>query len=202
MKLHKQLTGYCLGLFSVLLIIEIMLIVSLLNPNYLIFYHIVSLLGVWSGKEIFNTFIIITGILQISFFESLRRSLKRVKEIKSGVRNSAFISGIIFCLSEVGAGLFPISINRATIHAIVAFFFFHSSVFTILLFCILILHDSDKKIPAYVGFIVVLIIVNFQLWRGGFFEWIAILSIYFWIALTSLYFIKEINEFQFKTPKK
>ena len=172
------------------------------GPNYMIFYHIVSLLGIWSGKELFNFVIIITGIIQIPFFYSLRRNLKRVKEIKSGVRNSAFISGIIFCLSEVGVGVFPIGFTFILNHGMVAFFFFYSSVFTILLFSILLLHDSDKKVPAYVGFIVVLLIVNFQFWRGGFFEWIAIISIYIWIALTSIYFIMEINIAQYKKSEK
>lgn len=202
MKFPKQLIGCILGLFSVLLIIEVMLILVFRNPNYRIFYHIVSLLGVWSGKEIFNLFIIITGILQIPFFESLRRNLKRVKEIKSGVRNSAYISGIIFCLAEVGVGVFPIGYTFILNHGMVAFLFFHSAIFTILLFSILLLHDSDKKAPAYVGFIVVLLITNFQFWRGGFFEWIAILSIYFWVAFTSIYFIMEINITQYKISKR
>jgi len=202
MKLTKELTGYYFGLFSVLLMIIVMTTVALLNPNYIIFYHIVSLLGVWSGKEIFNSFIIITGILQIPFFELLRRNLKRVKEIKSIVRNSAFLSGIIFCLSEIGAGVFPINSYIDSAHGRIAFLFFHSALFTILLFCIVLLHDSNKRVPAYSGFIVVLLIVNFQFWRGGFFEWIALLSIYFWIGITSIYFIKELKKSPLKTPEK
>jgi len=193
MKSYKGLIGYCLGLLSVLLIIEIMMIVITLNPRYRIFYHIVSLLGVWTGKEYFNSFMIITGILQIPFFLALTINLKRVNEIKSGVRYSAFISGMVFCLSEVAVGVFPIKYGLFLAHAQAAFFFFHGSTFTILLFSILLLHDTHKKIPAYIGFIVVLLIINFQFWRGGLYEWIAILSMYFWIALTSIYYIIELT---------
>ncbi|MFW9865985.1 MAG: hypothetical protein ACFFEN_07790 [Candidatus Thorarchaeota archaeon] len=193
MQSSKGLICYCLGLLSVILIIEIMIIVITFNPNYRIFYHIVSLLGVWTGKEYFNSFMIITGILQIPFFLVLTINFKKIKEIKSVVRYSAFISGIIFCLSEVSVGVFPIQQGLFLAHAQAAFFFFHSSIFTILLFSILLLHDTNKKIPAYVGFTVVLLIINFQFWRGGLFEWIAILSMYFWIALTSIYFIIELT---------
>lgn len=200
MKLTKELTGYFFGLFSVAIIITVMVTLALINPDYIIFYHIVSLLGVFTGKEIFNLFIIITGILQIPFFVILRNNLKKVQGIKSFVRNSALAVGIIFCLSEVGAGVFPIAANLIVAHATVAFYYFHSAIFTIFLFCILLLHDSNKRVPAYFGFIVVIIILNFQFWRGGFFEWIAILSIYFWIGITSLYCIEEFSKQSSNTP--
>jgi hypothetical protein len=193
MKSSKKLIGYCLGLLSVLFLIEIMIIVISLNPRYRIFHHIVSILGLWNGKEYFNSFMIITGILQIPFFLALTIDLKRISGIKLGIRFSALISGIIFCLSEVAVGVFPIKKGLVLAHARAAFFYFHSSTFTILLFSILLLHDTNKKIPAYIGFIVVLLIVNFQYWRGGLYEWIAILAIYFWIALTSIYFIIELT---------
>ena len=74
-----------------------MFLVISLNPTYDPRIHMISGLGMIKGKEIFNIGIIITGVLQIPFFNSLRIHFKKIEEINEVIIFSSFIFGVLFC---------------------------------------------------------------------------------------------------------
>ncbi len=86
--------------------------------------------------------------------------MKRIREIKLGLIHADFITEIIFSLSEFEVGLFPIIQNLTIFHILV--FSIYLSIHNSIILAFSLFHDFKGSVPAYVGFIIIFLIVKYQ----------------------------------------
>ncbi len=188
----NKLSGSLYGFLSVVIAFFFCLIALLSTPQYILFEHMVSELGVGSGSTYFNSGLILSGIIAVPFFISLGKSLN-YKGVNENLRKSAIISSIISCISMSLIGCFPALQSNNLIfllHGISTFICWFSGFIFVTIFSILFFKTSKfPKFNAYFGLLVAVIFMIVLCTWWPITEYAIIVAISIWVIINASYML-------------
>ncbi|MFX1304977.1 MAG: DUF998 domain-containing protein [Promethearchaeota archaeon] len=178
------------GLFGAMFLIIILPLTAYLTPGYTPLEQMISSLGYGRAKSLFSIGFVVSGSLLIPFYIYLERELINIKEV---VRRIA--TGIAI-ITNVGIALVGIIPDETIIdafkifHGIVAVVSFTGSSVYIVLYSVLMYQGPKsklyrgpifKRILAYFGFLLGILMVIYLFAQVPLFEWILTILMLIWV---------------------
>ena len=183
------------GLIGALFLIVILPVTAFLTPGYNPLEHMISHLANGSAKSLFSIGFVVAGSLFIPFYIYLERELINIKE---SVRRLATGIAIVTNVGVALVGIIPdetIIAASITFHIIVTGVSFTGSSIYIVLYSVLMYqsHKSDmyrgpafKKIFAYYGFFIGVLMPVHIFTQIPLVEWILIMLMLIWILIAAV----------------
>lgn len=183
------------GLFGAIFLIIVLPLTAYFTPGYNPLEHMISNLGHGNAKSLFSIGFVVTGSLLIPFYIYLERELINIKEV---VRRLA--TGIAI-VTNVGIALVGIIPDEAIIdafqifHSIVAAVSFTGSSVYIVLYSVLMYQGPKsklyrgpifKRILAYLGFLLGILMVIYLFAQIPLLEWILTMLMLIWVLTAAI----------------
>lgn len=193
-KVLKKSSGGFFGIVSVLIRLMGDFTAILFTPNYNMIDDLISDLGVGPGAIFFSLGLIISGIVSIPFYISLK-NLFQIEEINENLRKMAVVFSGISIITYVLLGFFPSDPNNFLIfvlHGVIGLISWLTGAGYLTLYSYMtIKYKISSKFLGYFGYCVVGTIILFIFTWIAITEWLMTWCIMSWIIVISLSMIYD-----------
>jgi len=193
-KVLKKTSGGFFGIVSVLIRLLGDFTAILNTPNYNMVDDLISDLGVGPGAIYFSLGLIISGIVSIPFYISLR-NIFRSEEINENLRKMAIVFSGISIITYILLAFFPSDPNNTLVfimHGVIGLISWVTGAGYLTLYSYMMLkYKKSSKFQGYFGYCVVGTVILFIFTWVPVTEWIMTFSIMSWIIVLSLSMIYD-----------
>ncbi len=193
-KVLKKTSGGFFGIVSVLIRLMGDFTAMLFTPNYNMINDLISDLGVGPGAIFFSLGLIISGIVSIPFYISLR-NIYGSEEINGNLRKIAVVFSSISIITYILLGFFPSDPNDILIfimHGVIGLISWVTGAGYLTLYSYMTLkYKESSRFLGYLGYCVVGTVILFIFTWVPVTEWIMTFSIMSWIIVFSLSMIYD-----------
>ena len=191
--LKKTLGGF-FGIISVIIRLTGDFTAIMFTPNYNMVDDLISDLGVGPGAIFFSLGLIISGIVSIPFYVSLK-NIFRIEEINESLRKMAIVFSGISIITYILLGFFPSDPTNILIfilHGVFALISWVTGAGYLALYSYMsIKYKKSSKFQGYFGYCVVGTVILFIFTWVPVTEWIMTFAIMSWIIVISLSMIYD-----------
>ena len=193
-KVLKKTSGGFFGIVSVLIRLTGDITAIMLTPNYNMVEDLISDLGIGPGGIVFSLGLIISGIVSIPFYISLKNVFQS-EEINENLRKMAIVFSGISIVTYVLLGFFPSDPNNTLIfimHGVIGLISWLTGAGYLALYSYMTLkYKESSRFQGYFGYCVVGTVILFIFTWVPVTEWIMTFSIMSWIIVLSLSMIYD-----------
>jgi hypothetical protein len=193
-KVLKKTSGGFFGIVSVLIRLTGDITAMIFTPNYNMIDDLISDLGIGPGALFFSLGLIISGIVSIPFYISLKK-IFGVEEINENLRKMAIVFSSISIITYVLLGFFPSDPNNILIfvlHGVIGLISWVTGAGYLALYSYMtIKYKESSKFQGYFGYCVVGTVILFIFTWVPVTEWCMTFGIMLWIIVISISMIYD-----------
>lgn len=193
-KVLKKTSGGFFGIISVLIRLTGDITAMIFTPNYNMIDDLISDLGIGPGALFFSLGLIISGIVSIPFYISLKK-IFGVEEINENLRKMAIVFSSISIITYVLLGFFPSDPNNILIfvlHGVIGLISWVTGAGYLALYSYMtIKYKESSKFQGYFGYCVVGTVILFIFTWVPVTEWCMTFGIMLWIIVISISMIYD-----------
>ena len=193
-KVLKKTSGGFFGIVSVSIRLMGDFTAILFTPNYNMIDDLISELGVGPGAIFFSLGLIISGIVSIPFYISLR-NIFRIEEINENLRKTAIVFSVISIITYILLAFFPSDPNNSLIfimHGVIGLISWLTGAGYLALYSYMtIKYKESSRFLGYFGYCIVGTVILFIFTWVPITEWCMTFGIMSWIIVLSLSMIYD-----------
>lgn len=193
-KVLKKSSGGFFGILSVFIRLMGDFIAIIFTPNYNMIDDLISDLGVGPGAIFFSLGLIISGIVSIPFYISLRNIFK-IEEINENLRKTAIVFSGISIITYILLAFFPSDPNNMLVfvmHGVIGLISWLTAAGYLALYSYMtIRYKESSKFQGYFGYCVVGTVILFIFTWIPITEWIFTFGVMSWIIVISISMIYD-----------
>ena len=193
-KVLKKTSGGFFGIISVLIRLTGDITAMIFTPNYNMIDDLISDLGIGPGALFFSLGLIISGIVSIPFYISLKK-IFGVEEINENLRKMAIVFSSISIITYVLLGFFPSDPNNILIfvlHGVIGLISWVTGAGYLALYSYMtIRYKESSRYLGYFGYCVVGTVILFIFTWVPITEWCMTFGIMLWIIVISISMIYD-----------